>query len=299
MKMPFLSQPALARHEVAAQNSSFGADSLSRATGHRVAICRRAPKTGAKIRQNPPKPAIPSLEIGLPLHSHLDPDRRFPIGSVCRCNSRTVLSPAARRDENLGHSRLQVCATRQAAFTLVEVAISLAVIAFALVAILGLLPMGMEVQRDNRHDTIINQDGSYLIEAIRHGAQGIDDLTNYVDNFTSGAEVIRFLTQAGATNRLFMRSISGSAATKGPGTKDLTMRYEVTSQVVPAANIDTTVPYGVALAANLYEIRLLFRWPVYGPVGGESLSTTPNFQVFRTVVSGMVTNGFLNTALYR
>ena len=196
---------------------------------------------------------------------------------------------------------------RRSAFTLVEVAISLAVIAFALVAILGLLPMGMEVQRDNRHDTIINQDGAYLIEAIRHGARGIDDLTTYVDGFANGADVVKFLTQVGATNRLFMRSISGAAASKGPGTKDLTMRYEVTSQVLPVAsmaniNIDTDtnrVPYAAALATNLYEIRLLFRWSVYGAAPNEKLSTTPNYQVFRTMVSGLVTNGFLNTDLYR
>src|SRR6185503_19757012 len=42
-----------------------------------------------------------------------------------------------------------------AAFTMVEIAISLGVIAIALVAILGVLPTGVRVQRDNREDTIL------------------------------------------------------------------------------------------------------------------------------------------------
>jgi len=67
-----------------------------------------------------------------------------------------------------------------AAFTMVEIAISLAIIGFALVAIIGVLPLGMNVQRDNREETIINQDATYLIDAIRSGARGLDDLTNAV-----------------------------------------------------------------------------------------------------------------------
>lgn len=70
------------------------------------------------------------------------------------------------------------------AFTMIEIAISLAVIAFALVAIIGVLPTGMNVQKDNREDTIINQDGPYWLEAIRNGARGLDYLTNYVESIT-------------------------------------------------------------------------------------------------------------------
>src|SRR5213593_4437572 len=66
------------------------------------------------------------------------------------------------------------------AFTMIEIAISLAVIGFALVAIIGILPTGMNVQRDNREETIITQDQSIFMDAIRNGARGLDDLTNYV-----------------------------------------------------------------------------------------------------------------------
>ena len=39
---------------------------------------------------------------------------------------------------------------RVAAFTMVEIAICLAIIGFALVAIVGVLPSGMRVQKDNQ-----------------------------------------------------------------------------------------------------------------------------------------------------
>src|SRR5947207_15476724 len=71
-----------------------------------------------------------------------------------------------------------------AAFTMVEIALCLGVIAFALVAIIGVLPTGVRVQRDNREDTIINQEGLLLLEAIRSGSQGLDYLTNYFDTIT-------------------------------------------------------------------------------------------------------------------
>src|ERR1035441_8391373 len=80
---------------------------------------------------------------------------------------------------------LQPSAFTCAGFTMVEIAISLAVIGIALVAIIGVLPIGMNTQRDNREETIINQDATVFIEAIRGGARGMDDLTNYVYAITN------------------------------------------------------------------------------------------------------------------
>src|SRR5271156_3068044 len=81
--------------------------------------------------------------------------------------------------------RAQHFYSRQSGFTMVEVAISLAIIGIALVAIIGVLPMGMNVQRENREATVINQDATVFIEAIRNGARGLDDLTNYVYAITN------------------------------------------------------------------------------------------------------------------
>ena len=64
---------------------------------------------------------------------------------------------------------------------MIELVICLGIIAFALVAIIGVLPVGINVQKDNREETIIVQDGLYWMEAIRSGATGLDNLTNHVD----------------------------------------------------------------------------------------------------------------------
>ena len=70
-------------------------------------------------------------------------------------------------------------------FTMVEIAISLAVIGIALVGIIGILPYGMRVQKDNREKTVINEDATVFLDAIRNGSRGLDDLTNYVFAITN------------------------------------------------------------------------------------------------------------------
>ncbi|HEX5218773.1 MAG TPA: type II secretion system protein [Verrucomicrobiae bacterium] len=72
----------------------------------------------------------------------------------------------------------------RSAFTLVEIALSVAIIGFALVAIIGVLPAGLNVQKENREETIIVHDANYFLDAIRSGARGLDDLTNYVESIT-------------------------------------------------------------------------------------------------------------------
>jgi type II secretory pathway pseudopilin PulG len=63
---------------------------------------------------------------------------------------------------------------------MIEIALCLAIMGFALVAIIGVLPLGMNAQRDNREATVINQDATVLLDAVRSGARGADDLTNFV-----------------------------------------------------------------------------------------------------------------------
>jgi prepilin-type N-terminal cleavage/methylation domain-containing protein len=74
---------------------------------------------------------------------------------------------------------------KHSGFTMVEVAISLAIIGIALVAIIGVLPLGMNVQKDNREETLIGQDATVFMEAIRNGTRGANDLTNYVYAITN------------------------------------------------------------------------------------------------------------------
>ena len=159
--------------------------------------------------------------------------------------------------------RLNIASSRRSdrGFTMIEIAIALGVIGFALVAIIGILPIGLEVQRDNRSETIINQDATLWLEAIRSGAVGMNELPSYVDNisliernpndnsfvssnrwtrvgtppatpkFTTGADVIGLLTWgAGGTNRevrVQVAAFSGSAAEKelDPAKREMAFSY--------------------------------------------------------------------------
>ncbi len=69
---------------------------------------------------------------------------------------------------------------RRGGFTLIEIAVSIAIIGFALVAVIGVLPAGMNTQRDNREETMVNQDAQYLIEALTHGIKQNGYLSNVV-----------------------------------------------------------------------------------------------------------------------
>ena len=74
---------------------------------------------------------------------------------------------------------------------MVEIAICLAIIGIALVAIIGVLPIGINVQKDNREETVIDQDATVFLENIRNGARGLDDLTNYVMAITQFVDVVQ------------------------------------------------------------------------------------------------------------
>ena len=49
-----------------------------------------------------------------------------------------------------------------------------------LVALIAVLPRGLDVEKKNREETIIGQDAQVWMDQIRNGARGDDDLTNYV-----------------------------------------------------------------------------------------------------------------------
>jgi type II secretory pathway pseudopilin PulG len=68
---------------------------------------------------------------------------------------------------------------------MIEIALCLAIISFALLVIIGVLPGGMNTQRATREETIIGQDATMLLEAIRSGSRGFDDLTNNVYAITN------------------------------------------------------------------------------------------------------------------
>ena len=195
---------------------------------------------------------------------------------------------------------------------MVEIAICLAIIGFALVAIIGILPAGLQVQKENREDTLISQDGEYFMEAIRSGAMGLDDLTNHVETITvrdgagnpityqtlnfnsnnyisTGHDVIGLLTSNAVA---VVRAVAGASAQTGQNS-DLAFRYQLTVQQTNYINSvpeldnnlkpDTNINFQVG--SYLHDLRLEFRWPVHldGSVGNGR-------QVFRALVSGTLSS---------
>jgi len=201
-------------------------------------------------------------------------------------------------------------------FTMVEIALSIAVVAFALVAILGVLPSGMTVQKDNRDDNVINQEGRYWVEAIRTGAIGLEDITNYVESVTvtnitlpkktvvfdntastplRSVDIIALLStpkyvNAGKeTNRVSARvkALTGPAAEKGPLTNEFSFRYEMQVEltpIYPAIFSTNELAEAAALTRNLHELRLIMRWPVVQRGNGWFVGN--NRKTFRARVAG-------------
>jgi hypothetical protein len=201
---------------------------------------------------------------------------------------------------------------QEAAFTMVEIALCLGIIAFALVGIIGVLPTGLKVQKENLEETIINQDGVFLLEAIRSGSKGADDLTNYVESVTvkygTGTPIIFTNTTRNVANRLTnglhivgllstpklerlpdgtirsnsvtarIRAINGVASEKGKQAEDLSFRYHLISEVLPFSNRPA-----IGLK-NLYDVRLTIRWPLYQKAGTWEYGR--GRKTFRTLVAG-------------
>jgi len=228
--------------------------------------------------------------------------------SSSRIASRADLSPLQHGSTHGAHpgqepvslKRTEVCtirafrpAGRRAGFTMAEIAIALGVIAFALIAIIGILPIGLQVQRDNREETIITQDARLLIEAIMGGRRDVTsdigmfvvdvDGTNYAGNIPPGIptlDLVRLLTDTNSHDIMFS-SISGAVANRGT---DLGFRYQVHN------NITTNYFdfYDTVLSNQVYEVRLRFAWPV---LPNNQLASEANKYVARALVSGWRTNG--------
>ena len=83
------------------------------------------------------------------------------------------------------------------AFTMAELALCIAVVAIAMVAIIGVLPLGMNVQKQNREETIINQDAQILMDALKTAAVSGAPLTNiYRDSLKLADRMWTFANQA-------------------------------------------------------------------------------------------------------
>jgi hypothetical protein len=193
---------------------------------------------------------------------------------------------------------------------MIEIALCLAIIGFAMVAIIGILPTGMQVQKDNREDTIINQDGTFLLDSIRYAITNSAALSNNLEslvirsnnvivarytNELSSRQIIGLLSQPkyldgpdGYTPRAIFYANSGALANYAAGTRDLSFRYAIFTEVLPYGYGNVANPVNPMLETNLYELRLTARWPVLGQ--GDGMKFGSGRQVFRTLVSGQLSN---------
>jgi hypothetical protein len=208
-----------------------------------------------------------------------------------------------------GAPSLPRSAAHTSAFTLIEIAICLGVIAFALVAIIGILPAGLQVQRDNREDTIINQEGTYILEAIKNGALGLEEFAKRVDsivitNVTKARqeaapdvddlephEVVGLLsTPSDDTDEIIeVRAViaAGAGALMEMKT-DLAFKYQVTIRNFAYTNSNPHEPkeFKEALADRTRDVRVDMRWPMLGD-GKPGIGR----QNFRSLASGYLIKG--------
>jgi prepilin-type N-terminal cleavage/methylation domain-containing protein len=148
-----------------------------------------------------------------------------------------------------------------AGFTMVEIAICLAIIGIALVGIIGVLPIGLNTQRATREETVINQDVAVLLPIIKQGSTGADDLTNYVYAITNNWTLYN---SDGSINKAGQNGYSGYVDGNAPNVfispnAPSGSPYSSTF-ITNGANIigllstpEFTYPNGVP-AANLYEM---------------------------------------------
>jgi type II secretory pathway pseudopilin PulG len=168
-------------------------------------------------------------------------------------------------------SPVQGARRREWAFTMVEIALALAVIGFALVAIIGVLPTGMSVQKDNREETIIGLDATFLMDTIRTGSRGQDSLTNYIICITNRA--LRF---DALTNPI-------------PGSE--TLSWFTTSQY----SLSNNPPVNANLLTNGQNIIGLLCAPRYDQEPGGGFISNYTTADFRSMSGAVISQG-LNPA---
>lgn len=217
------------------------------------------------------------------------------------------LLPSIPTPRGLRHVR---AGQRVAAFTMLELALCLGIIGVALVAIIGVLPTGMQVQRDNREDTIIYQDAGYFMAAMRGGDNtNMNDTlaTNlswikiykngilldpkstggqytYTNGSISGSDIIGMLSLPSAIYGVQAKfwASTGPVASSAPINRNFAFSYLLTPEVVAySAPLSVDPAYAEKLTNNLYEVRLNLRWPVLANGNAGSGRKT-----FRTMVSG-------------
>ena len=71
---------------------------------------------------------------------------------------------------------------RVSGFTMVELSLCIAIVAIAMVALIGILPTGLTVQQQSREEVLMAKEAQYWFDIIRNGNTSLNSLTNYVES---------------------------------------------------------------------------------------------------------------------
>jgi len=155
----------------------------------------------------------------------------------------------------------------QAAFSLVEVTLALGVAAFCLIAVLGLVPVGVQTNRNATSQTVATNIVSSVVSDIRASQKGGTNTSKYKIRRTKGA----------ITTVCF----DGQGQPDGPGQggnvscRAGNWRYRLYVKIYPTATLPGNLaPY----CANYVVLKLVW------PAAANPLSTTPSGSV-ETVTS--------------
>jgi len=180
-------------------------------------------------------------------------------------------------------------AGRHAGFTMVEIAICLAVIGIALVAIIGVMPTGLRSSKDSRHESIIEQDAKFFMEAIRGMASSnmfpnVESIDGNAGPFQA-REVIGRLSAVGTHNAI-IRALSGPVTMQSTNSA-VGFRYLLTVKVAPFRN-----------NPNLHSVQLEFRWPLKGDNTWAVQAGTGAPRTFPMLISGQLVEDSQGSGLF-
>ena len=190
--------------------------------------------------------------------------RSFPVG---RClgrlpgaglNHRTKRAAVGSRMAFLvSNGRLPFASREQAAFTMVEIALCLAIIGFALVALIGILPAALNVQKENRQETIINNEATVWLDALRSGARhfpvpgfeaNLYALTNWTTEYNLPSLSVKTPTAARGLDTTALSAVSPEVAM---GLLCTPQTYITTNQVLHSNHVVACIRAFTAPAVNL------------------------------------------------
>ncbi len=138
---------------------------------------------------------------------------------------------------------------RLGAFSLVEIALALGIVSFALAGIVGLLSATLQTSRSSMDDLLVSEMTSNFVNSIRK-----QDFTNISSNPTnvffdmSGKMINGMDTSTGLISNVTAPTAVAQGAV-----------YVCTAQVTSDAALEADG------APNLWNIRLMFQWPAGTP----------------------------------